>query len=126
MSKENSEPTLLDLMNQITRNHTETNKHIDDTIGGIKNEMKTIQSETRANTKKMSDLEKNIEILKQDKLKNNIKISGLPDIKFEADILVYNLCNMLDIEMIDDEFEAYFTKYGNFIIVQFDSYKKRH
>lgn len=125
MGTEIKEPTLSDLMNQLHKNHAETNKHIDDTIGGIKSEINNIRTETKATTQKMTELEKNIEILKQDKLKNNVKISGLPDIKFESEVFVYNLFNTLDIELVDEDFDSYFTKYGNFIIIQFDSYKKK-
>lgn len=89
----------------------------------MRGDIDDIREATQNNTYKLSELEKNIECLKQDKLKNNIKIAGLPDMDFEPKTLIYSLFNLLDMELLDDEFNAYHTRNGNFVIVQFDSHK---
>lgn len=115
-----AEPTIQDVLNAINERHNQTEKEIETSLQSIKGEIEDIKQETTNNKYRLSELEKNIEILKQDKLKNNIKISGLPNIKFDPKSLVYSICNLIDIELLDDEFNAYQTRNGNFIIVQFD------
>lgn len=120
-----AEPTIQDVLNAINERHNQTEKKIETSLQCIKGEIEDIKQETTNNKYRLSELEKNIEILKQDKLKNNIKISGLPNIKFDPKSLVYSICNLIDIELLDDEFNAYQTRNGNFIIVQFDNFKKK-
>lgn len=110
-------PTIQDLMNLINERHDKTENKMETTLQEIKGDVDSIRHDTEQNKNKLSELEKNIELLKQDKLKNNIKIAGLPDIKFDPKALVYSICNILDIEMLDDEFDAYHTRNGNFVIV---------
>lgn len=120
-----AEPTLQQVLDAINKRHDSTENKIDAALKGMQSDIENIRQTAQNNTHKLTELEKNIECLKQDKLKNNIKIAGLPDIKFEPNTLVYSLCNLLDMELLEDEFSAYHTHNGNFVIVQFDSHKKK-
>lgn len=120
-----AQPTIQNVLDAINMRHDSTENKIEQALQGMRGDIDDIREATQNNTYKLSELEKNIECLKQDRLKNNIKIAGLPDMKFEPKTLMYSLCNLLDIELLDDEFTAYHTRNGNFVIVQFDSYKKK-
>lgn len=124
MSKQN-EINLQDVINIINERHNKTEDKMDKIINNMQGEIQSIKTETQNNTYKISELEKSIECLKQDKLKNNIKIAGLPNKNIEPNTLVYNLCNLLDINIIEEEFTAYHVRNANFIIVQFDSHRKK-
>lgn len=120
-----AQPDIQDVFNLIKQCHHDTNNKIEQSITGIKKEVDNLKDESENNKKKVTDLEKNIEILKQDKLKNNVKISGIPEMNIDPTTLVYNICNILDIELTDDDFVAYKTKTVNFVIIQFESYRKK-
>lgn len=124
MSKQNG-LNLQDVINIINDRHNKTEDKMDTIIGNMQGEIQIIKTETLNKKHKLGELEKNIECIKQDKLKNNIKISGIPNNKFEPNAMVYSLCNLLDIEILEDEFTAYQTRNANFIIVQFDSHRKK-
>lgn len=117
--------TLQDVFNRITECAKNTDDKIEHSLMGIKNEVTELKNEAENNKIKVTELEKNVEILKQEKLKNNVRISGIPAIKIDPISLVYNICNLLDIEITDDEFVAYKTKTANFIIIQFENYRKK-
>lgn len=127
MSQSNGykEPSLQDIFNLINERHNKADEAMKQTIDVLKTDKTSIKRETETNTVKLTELEKSVEVLKQDKLKNIIKIPGLPSIKFDTATFVYNLFNHLDIELLDDEFKAYQTRTSNFIIIQFDSYKEK-
>lgn len=94
----NKEPSNQDLVNLIMDCHNKHEATLKLTIDGMKEDINIIKRETQTNTTKMTELEKSVEILKQDKLKNNVKISGLPNVKYDTVSFVYNLFNLLDIE----------------------------
>lgn len=118
-------PTLADIMETIHKCSEGTNMKIDNSIIDIKHEIHAIKRATDENTAKMTEMEKDIEVLRQSQVKSNIKISGVPKLNFDPMEFVFNLCNLLEVVILEEEFEAYRTKNGNFVIVNFDSYKKK-
>lgn len=120
-----AQPDIQDVLNLIKQCNQDTNNKIEESVLGIKKDVDYLKDESQNNKKKVNELEKNIEILKQDKLKNNVKISGLPNTNIDPTALTYNICNILDIELTDDDFIAYKTKTANFVIIQFESYRKK-
>lgn len=120
-----SQPTLQQVLDAINQRHDSTENKIEQALNSMQGDIDNIRETTQNNTHKLSELEKNIECLKQDSLKNNIKIAGLPDMKFDPKTLIYSIFNLLNIELLDDEFNAYHTRSGNFVIIQFDSHKKK-
>lgn len=120
-----TELTLEDVMQHIDKRHDEINSKIESMITTVQNEVRIIKVATETNAKKVGELEKDMEWLKQINLKNNVKISGLSNDKFDPKTLVYNLFNLLELELVEDDFVAYFTMKCNFIIVQFDNIAKK-
>lgn len=120
-----AQPTLQDLLNLISECAKTTDSKIEQSFIGITKEVKELKDESDINKIKVIELEKNVELLKQDKIINNVKISGIPITNIDPIALVYNICNLLDIELTDDEFDAYKTKTANFVIIRFESYRKK-
>lgn len=134
------EPTMLDLFNLIQTNASkqameeikscienfkaDTNEKID----VIDQKVIAMSSLTNENASKIELLESNIEMLKQEQLKNNVCISGVPSgfIKDDntADIIV-EIAKNLEVDINKGQFSSYAVANNKFIIVQFYMHKHK-
>lgn len=135
------EPTLSDIFNILQNCSTKDDinniklniaKAISDTDEKIENvnhridRMKVIANKQND---KMETLEINIEVIKQEHLKNNICISGVPPNKVEADSntadLVIAIAKALNVELTQHQFSAYTVAQNKFIVVHFFNFKHK-
>lgn len=134
------EPTMWDLFNLITKNASK------DDIADVKNQIQIYKAETdekieilsdkvdavvaesAQNTDRIDWLEANIEILKQDQLKNNVCISGVPPDQVKntdtAEIIT-KIASKLDINLPRSHFTSYAVANNKFIIVHFHNLKNK-
>lgn len=134
------EPPMLDLFNLIQKNASkqdmeeikscienfkaDTNEKID----VMDQKVNAMSSQTNENADKIESLESNIEILKQEQLKNNVCISGVPPdfIKDDntADIIA-EIAKKLGVDINKGHFSSYAVANNKFIIVQFYMHKHK-
>lgn len=134
------EPTMLDLFNlltkcaqkddideikaSITTANTETAEKIDD----VNRRIDSVVSNNDQNSIKIQSLEINLEILKQEQLKNNISISGVPPNIIKSDNntaeFVIKIAKALGVDYNVSQFTSYAVAGNKFIIVHF--YNMKH
>lgn len=136
----NKQPSLLDVFNlvktcatkddideltQKIATHTKTtNKKITD----LNVRVDHIASSSETNTECIEQLETNIEILKQNQLKNNICISGIPvDIVQSMDTaeIIVTIADVLGMQLNRSNFNAYTVANSKFIIVHMFNIKEK-
>lgn len=120
-----SKEDILDIKSQITASNTETTEKIESINRRI-----SIAEEVNADqASKLEMLEANIEILKQDQLKNNICISGVPPEKFSNDNktneIVISIAKALGAEFTHTQFSSYAVAKNKFVIVHFYNLKHK-
>lgn len=133
----NENPSLKDLFDLITDKHIETASElaaiklqIKDNHSELAAKVEVIESDVAAlyatnedHSQRIDSAEENIELLKQERLKNNLRISGIPaSTKLHPVQIVLNIAHKLDVAITNLDFEAYATKGGAFIIAVFYNY----
>lgn len=137
----NQTPTIKDLMDLMLKHRNEASKEnsslhtkLDQqkeeflkSIKLIKTDITSLIKTDVNHSKRITTIESEINVLKQEKLKNNVRISGIPH-DFEVDIptLVINIASILDVTITPADFIAYKTKAGSFIVVQFNVFNIKH
>lgn len=115
---------LTELTSQINLFASQTNEKIEK----INVKVDTVTSQVFENTDKIELLESNIESLKQDQLKNNICLSGVPPTLItnenSADLLI-EIAKKLGVELTKNQFSAYPVASKKFIIVRFYNLKHK-
>lgn len=132
----NAQPTMLDLFHILTATKNEIgdmrmsiDKLTTDTtqkIQSIETEVETIAAHTIENTDRIDTMEIAIEQMKQDQLKNNICISGVPPGMLNGDNtaeIVIQIANKLNVQITAHQFSAYPVANGKFIIARFYNIK---
>lgn len=114
-----------------------TNKKIDDINQALSDKITAISSDVAAHGERLGTLEsyaaadnrtiqslsKEIERLKQERLRNNLRITGLPsDAIGNAIKIVMKIVGLLRIELLPCDFNAYSDRNKSSIIVTFNSY----
>lgn len=89
----------------------------------MENKMYDVETTVNNNSDRVSALESTIEQLKQDKLRNNICISGMPT-NWDGNTvkLLLNIANKININITSADFKSYTTPNGKFVIVSFYNY----
>lgn len=125
-------PTMRDLINllsdksskndidEIKQQLTQIQGEQAEKITEIEDNLQTVTEHTAENTGRIAVLENTIESLKQDKLSNNICISGMPaGWEGNASALVCEIGKKLQINFTVSDFTSYSTTNGKFIIASF-------
>lgn len=119
MSNTSTKQDITDIKNQITEYHEEHSTK----ILKIEAEVNGVRSKLSENSEKIMALETTIEALKQDKLKNNVCISGMPDgWDGNSSKFVVAIGSALGITLTEANFYAYATFNGKFVIASFYNY----
>lgn len=103
---------------------------LDEKIIGIKNDvaahserLKKLESYAATDTGRIDSLSIQLEILKQDRLRNNIRLTGLPPQAFNSTIdTVMRIVDLLKIQLLPSDFVAYSDRNKSSILVQFDNH----
>lgn len=128
--------TLLEAMEAAS---AKTNDNIEQIHNTLRTEMTSIRTELTehgsrldkvecelSNTKsseKFDELSLQIELLKQDRLRNNIRITGLPQIAFDnPDEAILRIAEVLNIDIIPSDYSVYADRHKSSIIVSFHNY----
>lgn len=114
---------LVDIKQQIQSYTNETNEK----LSTMDNKIEKVMSNNASNSSKIEYLEIQLELLKQDRLKNNICVSGVP-----VDMIIDNnthdpvisIAKKLGVEINNSHFSSYAVANSKFIIVCF--YNLRH
>lgn len=130
MSTEGYEPTIKDVIgllkgmatqNSMTELSTQIRDYQNKTeqkIEQIKDDIKEVTSTSTKNSDRIALLEEQIEAMNQDKLRNNIRISGIPDSVNDLPNTIFNkICRKLEVNIDTLHINAYKTKGGAFVIV---------
>lgn len=129
------QPTMRDLIallsDKSSKEDIETiKKHIssykeeqNEKISAIESNVTNIAESTQINSGRIETLENTIETLKQDKLRNNICISGMPDgWDGNSNELVLKIAKKLNVNVSSNDFTAYTTSRNKFVIASFHNF----
>lgn len=132
------QPTMLDLFNLIAKCATKEdigdissriNIHVRETnekMQNINTNLEVVAMQASDNSDRIEMLEANIEQLKQDQLKNNLCISGVPPGLINGDNtsdIVIKIASKLNVEITRNQFSSYAVANNKFIIVRFYNIK---
>lgn len=139
-TNEDKQPTLLDVFNlikscatksdieQLTQKVTTHTNETAKKFTKLNERVDQIASSSSMNTDRIEQLEVNVELLKQEQLKNNICISGIPsDITQSMDTaeIVIAIANSLGVQLVSSNFNAYTVANNKFIIVHMYNIKNK-
>lgn len=120
-----SKDDIQDIKSQITASNIETAEKIED----INRRISNVEEANTEHASKLEMLEANIECLKQDQLKNNICISGVPSAKFSSENktneIFISIAKALGAEFTQSQFSSYAVANNKFIIVHFFNLKHK-
>lgn len=89
----------------------------------VEQQVDVLTNQSSSNAGKITQLEETIQILQQDKLKNNISISGVPlNNDINATDALLKIASALQIDIVNNDFSAYATSNKKFIVVMFNNY----
>lgn len=116
LSNTASKQDITEIKNQIAEYHADHSAK----ISKIEADMSDVVSIINENSEKINELECTIEMLKQDKLKNNVCISGMPSgWDGNSTNFVKAMGTTLGLELAESNFNSYTTFNGKFIIASF-------
>lgn len=95
-------------------------------LDSVENDLKA--SKQDSNCEKINQLAFQIEQLKQDRLRNNLRITGLPQNAYnDPDEAILRIAALLNIDIIPSDYTVYVDRHKSSIIVSFSSHAlKRH
>lgn len=103
---ESVEKKVCDIVKQVDHNNTRINK---------------LEDYSAADNHRLDKLEYQIELMNQDRLRNNLRLTGLPPAAFErVESAVMQIINVLKLNLVPSEFTAYADQSKYSIIVSFD------
>lgn len=130
------------LLTALKESSTKIHEKIDQLQNTLKTEIDTVKAELTTHSSRLdkveSDLENansstqiaeltlQVELLKQDKLRNNIRITGLPQTAFDdPDEAILRIAAILNIDIIPSDFIVYGDRHKSSLIVSFHSYVQK-
>lgn len=135
------EPTLRDIFNmlkncaskndleEIKKSIVDSNTETQTKVDEITRRVDTIDDTQHQHTEKIKMLEINFEILKQDQLKNNVCVSGVPPAMIKQPNntmqLVTSIAKSLKVELNVSQFSSYAVANNKFIIIHFYNLKHK-
>lgn len=115
-----------DLIAELQKEHRENKLAADKRIDEIANNLQTINDQNDNTNDRITRLEAAIETNKQDRLKNNIRISGVMSTnELTPKIIASKIFAKLNVNIAAGEYNAYSTKGRAFIIVAFQTFFKK-
>lgn len=132
------------LLESMKEHHAKTNENIEKLHDTFKADIDSIRSDLSTHNDRLSKVENDIksnncavqleeltiqiEQLKQDKLRNNLRITGLPENAYnDPDEAVLRIADILNIDIIPSDYTVYADRFKSSIILCFSSYPlKRH
>lgn len=97
-------------------------------IDAIQNKVETAAEMNTDNTNKIEELQSTVEMLKQDQLRNNICISGVPPdqiIDGNTSDIIIKIANVLGVKIMPNQFSSHPVASKKFIIVNFYNYSHK-
>lgn len=119
-----SKDDINDIKTQITDYKRETDEKNDE----LKQQVDIATTTSNSNAEKIEELQASVETLKQEQLKNNICISGVPvDITTNSNTaeIIIAIADELNVKLTKTNFSAYAVSKNIFIIVRFHNYKHK-
>lgn len=127
------------LLSALEESSTKTNEKIDQLHNALKTEIDSVKTELTAHgsrldkvesdlvnansSEKIAELSLQVELLKQDKLRNNIRITGLPQNAFDdPDEAILRIADTLSIDIIPSDYVVYGDRHKSSLIVCFHSF----
>lgn len=108
------------LQNDIAIIRTDLGQH-NDRITSIERDIRAIQESSQ-----MNEIKIQIEVLKQDRLRNNIRLTGLPPVAFDKPTdTVFAIDNVLQLSLIPSDFTVYADKHKSSLIISFANYSHK-
>lgn len=105
------------LQTDIATIHTDLGQH-NDRITSIERDLRSIKESSQ-----IDELKIQIETLKQDRLRNNVRLTGLPPIAFDDPIdTVFGIDSILQLGLIPSDFTAYADRNKSSLIISFGSH----
>lgn len=103
---------------------------LDEQIGGIKNDLDShgaritqLEAYTATDARRINQIEIQLEILRQDRLRNNLRLTGLPlEACDNPAQTTMKIVETLHIQLLPSDFVAYSDRNKSSIILQFDNY----
>lgn len=126
----------------IEKKFEETNKKLETLQTALQNDVATIRSDLGQHSNRIASIERDIraiqesnqmdeikiqiEMLKQDRLRNNIRLTGLPAIAFDNPTeTVFAIDNVLQQSLIPSDFTVYADKHKSSLIISFANYSHK-
>lgn len=112
------------LKSQILNFSTATNEE----IVKLKNTVNAVENKANDQQEQISLLQANVEILKQDQLKNNISIAGIPVELVDgtnSDEVIINISSKVGVEISKGQFTSHTVANNRFVIAQFYDFKHK-
>lgn len=112
------------LKTQILNFSTATNEE----MVKLKNTVNAVESKANDQQEQISLLQANVEILKQDQLKNNVSIAGIPVNLVDgtnSDEVIINIASKVGVELSKGQFTSHTVANNRFVIAQFYDFKHK-
>lgn len=127
------------LLTSMNEHHAKTNENIEKLRETFKGDIDSIRSDLSTHNERLCQVENDIksidcatklqeltleiEQLKQDKLRNNLRITGLPENAYnDPDEAVLRIADILNLDIIPSDYTAYVDRWKSSIILCFSSY----
>lgn len=119
ISKVASKEDIEGVNSKLTDYQTKTKEEID----RLHETVEIINVTSNEQGERIAKLEGELEMLKQEKIKNNIRITGLPkEWDGNAVSLVIKMCKLVGLKYSNDDFHAYASSNGQFVIASFHNH----
>lgn len=111
----------------ITKQFEETNKKLESLQTTLQTDIATIRTDLKLQeNSQIDEIKIQIETLKQDRLRNNIRLTSLPPEAFEDPTeTVFAIDNVLQLSHIPSDFVAYADRHKSSLIISFASYSHK-
>lgn len=128
-----------ELLKSMEQNHKITNANIENLKTALTADVEKLRSDVKSHddrlitvesalksdkhNNKIEELELEVEILKQDRLRNGIRLTGLPQVSYnEPDDAILRIAETLQIDVIPSDYMAYVDKNRTAVILSFNAH----
>lgn len=128
-----------ELLKSMEEKHQITNANIESLKTALTNDVEKLRSDVKLHddrlitvesalksdkhNNKIEELELEVEILKQDRLRNGIRLTGLPQVSYnDPDDAILRIAETLQIDVIPSDYMAYVDRNNTSIILSFNAY----
>lgn len=116
-TNKNIESIKLSFQNELSNINTNMNNH-STRIDKIESDLDAVMNDTQ-----LDDIRLQLELIKQDRLRNNLRLTGLPPAAYESPVdTIMQIQSVLKMGLIVSDFTAYADRHKSSLIVSFSSY----